>query len=45
MLSPGGQATRERLGVEPVEIDAGHCPHVSRPERVADILERAEAAV
>jgi pimeloyl-ACP methyl ester carboxylesterase len=31
-------AARERLGTEPVEIDAGHCPHVSRPEDVADVL-------
>ncbi|MBO0804746.1 MAG: alpha/beta hydrolase [Nocardiopsaceae bacterium] len=31
-------ATRQRLGVEPAEIDAGHCPHVSRPGQVADIL-------
>lgn len=29
-----------RLGAEVVEIDAGHCPHVSRPERTADILDR-----
>lgn len=30
---------RRRLGTEPVEIDAGHCPHVSRPVEVADLLE------
>jgi pimeloyl-ACP methyl ester carboxylesterase len=29
---------RERLGVEPVEVESGHCPNVSRPERVAEIL-------
>lgn len=29
---------RKRLGVEPVEIDAGHCPHVSVPDRVAEII-------
>jgi pimeloyl-ACP methyl ester carboxylesterase len=29
---------RDRLGIEPVEIDAGHCPHVSQPEVVAQIL-------
>jgi pimeloyl-ACP methyl ester carboxylesterase len=32
-------AARDRLGVEPVEIDGGHCPHVSRPEAVAEILD------
>ena len=39
-LRPGWmrQAARERLGVEPVEVSAGHCPHVSRPEAVAGIL-------
>ena len=29
---------RERLGVEPIEIASGHCPNVSQPERLADIL-------
>ena len=29
---------RERLGVEPVEIPAGHCPNVSRPERLAELI-------
>lgn len=33
-------AARQRLGVDPVEIDGGHCPHVSRPEAVADLLMR-----
>jgi pimeloyl-ACP methyl ester carboxylesterase len=33
------QAARERLGVEPIEVPGGHCPHVSRPEHVADILD------
>jgi pimeloyl-ACP methyl ester carboxylesterase len=32
------QAARQRLGVQPAEVGAGHCPHVSRPEKVADIL-------
>jgi pimeloyl-ACP methyl ester carboxylesterase len=32
------QAARQRLDAEPMEVDAGHCPHVSRPEAVADIL-------
>jgi hypothetical protein len=35
------QAARERLGVEPVEVSAGHCPHVSQPEGVAAILAKA----
>lgn len=29
---------RERLGVSPIEIATGHCPHVSQPERLAAIL-------
>ncbi|UIJ61757.1 hypothetical protein LWP59_09095 [Amycolatopsis acidiphila] len=29
---------RERLGVEPVEVPGGHCPHVSHPELVADVV-------
>lgn len=29
---------RERLGVEPIEIASGHCPNVSQPERLAEIL-------
>ena len=29
---------RERLAVEPVEIPAGHCPNVSRPDRLAELL-------
>jgi thioesterase domain-containing protein len=32
---------RERLGVEPVEIDSGHCPALSRPVALADLLEAA----
>jgi pimeloyl-ACP methyl ester carboxylesterase len=28
----------ERLRVEPIEIPTGHCPNVSRPERLAQIL-------
>ncbi|WP_410651653.1 alpha/beta fold hydrolase [Amycolatopsis sp. cmx-4-54] len=32
------RAARERLGVTAIEIDAGHCPHVSRPAEVAAIL-------
>lgn len=32
------QTARQRLGVEPVAINAGHCPHVSQPLILADIL-------
>ncbi|GAA4903747.1 alpha/beta hydrolase [Streptomonospora salina] len=33
------RATAEvRLGVKAVEVDAGHCPHVSAPEEVAGII-------
>lgn len=32
------RAARQRLGTEPIVIDAGHCPHVSRPGMLADIL-------
>ncbi len=32
-------AARERLGVEPVEIDGGHCPHVSQSGVIAAILD------
>ena len=29
---------RERLGIEPVRIDGGHCPNVSRPAELAELL-------
>jgi alpha/beta hydrolase family protein len=29
---------RERLGVEPLEIQSGHCPNVSRPAELAELL-------
>jgi len=29
---------RERLGVDPVEMPTGHCPNVSQPDRLAEIL-------
>lgn len=35
------QAAQQRLGVQPVEVSAGHCPHVSQPEAIAAILCRA----
>jgi pimeloyl-ACP methyl ester carboxylesterase len=43
-ITPAWQrkAARELLGVEPVELPTGHCPHVSRPEPLADALERIE---
>jgi hypothetical protein len=37
------QATVQRLGIEPATIHAGHCPHVSQPEMVADILAQVGA--
>ena len=40
-ISPVWQrrAARTLLGVEPIELSGGHCPHVSRPEALAAILE------
>ncbi|HET6290287.1 MAG TPA: alpha/beta hydrolase [Amycolatopsis sp.] len=32
------RAARDRLGVTAIEIDAGHCPHLSRPAEIAGIL-------
>ncbi|MCP2260108.1 Alpha/beta hydrolase family protein [Streptoalloteichus tenebrarius] len=32
------RAAHERLGAACVELLGGHCPHVARPERVADVL-------
>lgn len=42
-LRPGWcrRAAEDRLGLRPVEIDAGHCPHVSRPEETAAVIDRA----
>jgi pimeloyl-ACP methyl ester carboxylesterase len=34
------RAARERLGVEPMEIPGGHCPMLSRPGRLADVLDQ-----
>lgn len=31
---------RERLGIEPEEIDGSHCVALSRPAALADVLER-----
>jgi pimeloyl-ACP methyl ester carboxylesterase len=42
-LRPGWmrQAARERLGAEPADVGAGHCPHVSQPEAIAGLLAQA----
>jgi ubiquinone/menaquinone biosynthesis C-methylase UbiE len=34
------RAARERLGVETVEIPGGHCPMLSRPTRLAALLDQ-----
>lgn len=34
------RAARERLGVEPVEIPGGHCPMLSRPRQLAEVLDQ-----
>ena len=31
---------RDRLGIEPDEIDSGHCPALSRPREMAELLDR-----
>ena len=31
---------RDRLGIEPDEIDSGHCPALSRPRELAELLDR-----
>jgi pimeloyl-ACP methyl ester carboxylesterase len=40
MVSPewAAEAARQRLGVEPVEISAGHTPQISRPADLAEVL-------
>jgi pimeloyl-ACP methyl ester carboxylesterase len=37
------RTTERVLGIAPIPIDAGHCPHVSRPREVAEILGRLSA--
>jgi pimeloyl-ACP methyl ester carboxylesterase len=32
----------ERLGVEPIQLPGGHCPNVSRPTHLAEILAHAD---
>ncbi len=31
-------AARKRLGVDAIELPGGHCPHLSRPDRLASVL-------
>lgn len=33
------RVARERLGVEPIELEGGHCPHISRPAALAQALD------
>jgi len=39
-LTAGRRITRRMLGRKPIKLAAGHCPQVSRPRRVAAVLER-----
>jgi pimeloyl-ACP methyl ester carboxylesterase len=41
-ITPAWQrrAARDWLGVEPVELLSGHCPNVSQPELLADVLDK-----
>ena len=32
------RAARELLSIEPIELAGGHCPHVSRPAELAEVL-------
>ena len=32
------EQVRKQLGIDPIELEGGHCPHVSRPEQLADVL-------
>ncbi len=32
------QQVRKQLGIDPIEIAGGHCPHVSRPGELAEVL-------
>ena len=34
------RVARDRLKTDPVCVPGGHCPHVSRPEQVAALLDR-----
>ena len=33
------QVVRDRLGIEPDEIDGGHCVALSRPQELVELLE------
>ena len=39
------RVVRERLGFFPDEIESGHCPALSRPGELADLLERYRTAI
>ena len=39
------RVVRERLGITPDEIDAGHCVALSRPKELAELLESYRSAV
>lgn len=39
------EVVRERLGITPDELDAGHCPYLSRPTELVDRLEAYYADV
>jgi hypothetical protein len=34
----GRRTAQARLGTDPVEIDGGHCPFLSRPRELANLL-------
>ena len=38
-------AARERLGVAAIELPGGHCPHVSRPAHLADVLAQLDSRI
>ena len=38
-----GPVVRDRLGIDPDEIESGHCPALSRPHELATLLERSLA--
>jgi hypothetical protein len=40
----GRRISRRVLGQPAIEVDTGHCPHVSQPEETASILERLAGA-
>lgn len=36
-------AARKRLGIDAIELPGGHYPHLSRPDRLADVLVKLES--